>query len=228
MGKKLLQNNKAVIMANVRPPQMLCGESRFSLCLPLPSEDRATKPWLRFKQKQSKRGSVQPAVELRSSWLNSEICRVRGRVEKLIGRKQKINCIPVTVLSKRVSPVDFLSSFHIALPDCEVSRVANHWWRYVGGYMEVTCSLSSWAQRLLLFSSASNRINISELFLEAWTVSHLKRAFFQTDAMLSVSGRPCCSWLLRLPQLCFSNRWGCKTERWLNQGGCNAVSYLYL
>lgn len=146
-------------MANVRPPQMLSGESCFSLCsvfLPLPSEDCAAKLQLRFKQKQSKRGNVQPAVELHSSWLNSQIYRVRGRVEKLIGRKHKINCIPVIILSKWVSPVDFLSSCHVALPDCEVSRVANHWWRHVGGYMEVTCSLSSWAQRLIFFSPKQN------------------------------------------------------------------------
>lgn len=57
----MLQNNQTVIMANVRPPQVLSGESRFSLCsflLPLPSEDCAAKPLLGFKQKQSKWGSA--------------------------------------------------------------------------------------------------------------------------------------------------------------------------
>lgn len=174
-----------------------------SFLLPLPSEGCAAKPQLRLKQKQSTRGSVQPAVELRSSWLNQQICRVRERVEKLICRKQKINCIPVIILSKRVSPVDFLSSSHVALPDCEMSRVANRWWRDVGGWcMEVTYSWSSWDRRLLLVSSPRNRINTSELFLEAWAATksfkNIYIFFFQTDATLSVSGGFCCSWLLRL------------------------------
>lgn len=108
------------------------------------SEDCAAKLQLRFKQRQSKWGSVQLAMELHSSCLNSQICRVRGRVEKLIGWKQKINCIPVIILSKLVSPVDFLSSSHVALPDCEecpeLLIIDGVTWVEI---MEGTCSLSS-------------------------------------------------------------------------------------